>query len=257
MNDDTHLPAPSPATGLGEQLMRLISDPNIGADKMQVLLQMQREIITERRRESFQRAFALLAARMPQVTKDGVVELTNKDGKRLGRYKFAKWEDMDTVIRPLLSEYGFALTFYSRVGDGGRTIFGGRLLHIDGHSETAERYLKPDPGPGRNDLQAEGSGQSYAKRYTAEALLNIVRKGEDDDGVSAMAVKLTDKQADELGNLLVATKTSPEKFLTMFVTGCDSVADIPARDFARLKNALEEKKAALLKKGKQDAKTER
>src|SRR5215467_14811990 len=101
----------TPAEDFGGTLMKLLTDPAIPADKLQIMLQMQRELIAERRREAFQSDFVALAKVMPQVDKHGTVELTNKDGKRLGKYKFAKWEDLDKVIRPVLNDHGFALLF--------------------------------------------------------------------------------------------------------------------------------------------------
>ena len=38
-------------------LSRLWEDPNVAADKLQIMLTMQRELIVERRREAFQTAF--------------------------------------------------------------------------------------------------------------------------------------------------------------------------------------------------------
>jgi hypothetical protein len=242
---------PAPAVALGETLLKMLADPNISAEKMQVLLQMQKDIMAESRREQFQTAFAAMAADMPQVDKRGIVELV-KDGRAFGRYNFAKWEDMDTVIRPILHRHGFALQFSSRV-DGGKQTLVGMLLHSAGHMVTSERLLIPDPGPGRNALQAEGSGLSYAKRYVAEGLLNIVRKGQDDDGI-ASGLKLIDAaQVKQLVDLIVETDTKTESFLRMFVTSAERIEDIPARDFHRLLNALSEKKRNLAaKKGKKN-----
>jgi hypothetical protein len=246
MNDI--VPRAAPAVALGETLLKMLADPNISAEKMQVLLQMQKDIMSESRREQFQTAFAAMAADMPQVDKRGIVELV-KDGRTFGRYNFAKWEDMDTVIRPILHRHGFALQFSSRV-DGGKQTLVGMLLHAAGHMVTSERLLIPDPGPGRNNLQAEGSGLSYAKRYVAEGLLNIVRKGQDDDGI-ASGLKLIDaSQVKHLTQLLEDTKTKWDTFLRMFVTGATTLEEIAARDFPRLLNALEEKKRSLAKKEK-------
>lgn len=244
MTDDV-LP-PAPALALGERLMRLIADPQIPADKLNILLTMQRELIAESRREAYQAAFAAMAAEMPQVDKNGIVELVNKDGKRLGSYNFAKWDDMDTVIRPIMHRHGFALSFAGRV-DGTKQVLVGKLLHAAGHFEISERILIADPGPGRNNLQAEGSGLSYAKRYLAEGLLNIVRKGVDDDGIKAGLAPISAAQVKLLEGLLGETSTKTETFLRLFVTGIEKLEDIPAREFARLHNALEEKKRALTK----------
>ena len=251
MNDIVQRQAP--ALALGETLLRLLTDPNISAEKTQILLTMQKEIMAESRREQFQAAFAEMSVRLPHIDKRGLVRL-EKDGRLLGTYRYAKWEDMDEVIRPIMHEFGFSLTFASRIDDKGQILVG-KLMHRAGHFEISERRLEPDPGPGRNKLQAEGSGLSYAKRYLGEGLLNLVRKDMDDDGIAAGLTPLDERQLKELTQLLTDTKTAPETFMKMFVTGCETIADIPSRDFVRLKNALEAKKASLAQKnGKKDNK---
>jgi hypothetical protein len=243
MNDLAKRPAP--ALALGDSLMRMLSDPNISAEKMAVLLNMQKEIMAESRREAFQAAFAAMAHELPQVDRRGKVELI-KDGKKFGSYNYAKWEDMDDIIRPVLFKFGFSLTFASRV-DGPNMILTGKLMHAGGHSEVSERRLIADPGPGRNNLQAEGSGLSYAKRYLAEGLLNIVRKGEDTDAIGAGLQPISEAQVKQLAGLLGETGTKEETFLRLFVTGIEKLDQVPAREFPRLKNALDEKLKSLLK----------
>lgn len=235
-----------PAQGFSETLMRVLSDPNIPADKLQVVLQMQRELLEDRRKESFQAAFRAMAVKLPQINRHGLVEL-KKDGRVLGSYKYAKWEDMDEVIRPILHEHGFALTFSEIPKDGGRVHMQGVLMHDDGGSRMSETSLPPDTGPGRNNLQAVGSAKTYAKRYLAEDLLNLVRKGVDDDGRGAVPKPISAAQVKELSGLLKAIKTQPETFLRLFVTGVEKMEDIQERDYPRLVNALTEKKQSMEK----------
>jgi hypothetical protein len=239
----------APALALGETLLKMLADPAIPADKMQILLNMQKDIMAENRREQFQTAFATMAPEMPRVSKLGTVELV-KDGRKLGSYKYAKWEDMDEVVRPILHKHGFSLSFASRLDDKGRSILVGTLMHSAGHFIISERPLIPDPGPGRNNLQAEGSGLSYAKRYIGEGLLNIIRKGVDDDGIAAGLQPLGAEQVKELSALLSKTGTKTENFLLMFVTGVEKLEDVPMRDFPRLKNALQSKLESMIKKDK-------
>ena len=225
MNDIVRV---TPAQGFGDKLMQLLSDKNVPADKLQIMLQMQRELLAERRREAFQTAFVKMSAAMPQVRKDGVVELV-KDGQRKGTYKFTKWEDMDTVMRPILADHGFALMFTQVNGESGLVTVRGELLHIDGHSISSERAMPPDRGPGRNDLQAIGSAISYCKRYLAEGLCNVVRRGQDDDAISAAERKITDEQTAELKKLLSDTKTDLKTFMQMMVSGAEELSDIRQR----------------------------
>jgi ERF superfamily len=117
-----------------------------------------------------------------------------------GSYPFARWEDIDRIIRPFLDQEGFALTFNSQIRTeaGGGLVVTGILMHRDGHSITAHMPLPLDTGPGRNNLQATGSTLSYGKRYVAEMLLNIVREGDDDDGVRGGLQPITDDQLADL-----------------------------------------------------------
>ena len=127
---------------------------------------------------------------IPQVTKRGMVDL----GK--GRYGYAKFEDMDTVIRPIMGKWGFYFENTTRIKNG-ETIVVVYLCHREGHREKAEIKLMADTGPGRNAMQAVGSGLAYTQRYLQGLLLNVVRKGADDDGRAAIA-KLNKEQAVEL-----------------------------------------------------------
>ena len=239
MNDVARI---TPAQGFGDVLMQVLKDKNIPADKLQIVLQMQREILADRRREAFETAFVAMHAKMPRVNKDGFVDLG--DGKG---YKFARWEDMDEAIRPVLEQHGFALRFTQVNGESGLVTVRGELVHIDGHAVASERAVPPDVGRGRNQLQAIGSAISYAKRYLAEGLCNIVRQGQDDDGKTAIPKPISATQVKEIQVLLKSIKTSPQTFLRLFVTGCDDLSEIQERDYPRLINALREKQRSMEK----------
>jgi hypothetical protein len=228
--------AKRPAASFAEGLMKLIADPGISSDKLELLLKLQAQSLEGRAREDFHVAFAELSAELPQVEREGRVELTRGD-KHFGSYRYARWEDMDTAIRPVLAKFGFGISFSSFLLPDGRTVLRGKLLHVGGHFEFAEFPVLSDKGPGRNDLQAMGSGLSYAKRYVAELLLNVVRKGEDDDAISAMLRKITPAQVETLSKLVAAAKTTPEKFLSIMVTGAEKLEDVPEREYGRLINA--------------------
>jgi hypothetical protein len=158
-------------------ILSMARDDSLDIQKLQVLLDMQHKMEVRQGEISFSRDLAQLAAKMPQIPKNGRVSL----GEGKGSYPFAKWEDMDKIIRPLMAEFGFVLGFDSMDTNTGIRVTG-ILSHKDGHSRSASMTLQLDSGPGRNTNQAMGSTLSYGKRYTAEMLLNIVREGEDTDG---------------------------------------------------------------------------
>lgn len=222
-------------------IARAASDPAVNVEKMQALLEMQRTLMADQSKAEFNTAFARLAGRLPRVKKNGRVEL----GAGKGSYPFAKWEDMDRVIRPLMESEGFALMFNSkpRPGEGGGLIVSGELMHRDGYSKSAEMPLPLDSGPGRNNLQAAGSTLSYGKRYVAEMLLNIVREGEDNDGVDNFDL-ISNEEAADLSRSLTETSSNLTVFLEFM--GVAAIPDIPKSQLTRAKNAI----AAKRKRGK-------
>jgi hypothetical protein len=178
MNEITNfVERPSLGSSLLSVIGKAAADPRVDIDKMTALLEMQERIVARDALAQFNLAMAIVNQHDLRVGRAGTASLGGK-----GSYRFARWEDMDEVIRPLLRSAGMWLSFDSkREPDGGMTI-NGTLSHEAGHSASASIYLPVDTGPGRNPLQQMGSTISYGKRYTAEMLLNIVREDEDDDG---------------------------------------------------------------------------
>lgn len=244
-DDNTPVPwrAPPPAHGFGNVLLAILADQNIPADKLALVLQAQRDNLADTRREAFTTAFVAMSAELPQVIKGGLVQLKTRDGKELGRYAFARWEDMDELTRPVLNKHGFAISFAEEPSPTKGMIFlVAELIHRDGHSKFARRLTPADTGPGRNELQAEGSAISYAKRYLFEELTNTVRRGQDDDASSVPDRKITPEQIAQLKQLLEETRTGIDYFLHLMLTDVSELEDIPERDFDRLVTALESKK---------------
>jgi hypothetical protein len=228
----------APAETFAAVLMQMLANPDIPADKMEVVMRMRREVLGDQAREAFMEHFAALSAEMPQVERDGTVELV-KDGKVMGRYSFTTIENMDVILRPLLAKHGFAISFASVDNKESITITG--TLSGWGWERTSTYTLPPDAGPGRNQLQARGSSRRYAKRYIVDDLCNVVRKGKDDDARGAMEALIDATQIKELVGLLKATASDEANFLKMMVSGVESLQDIRQRDFPRLVMALRER----------------
>lgn len=226
-----------------------LTDPAVDVQKLEALLRMQREVIADDAKTIFNQAYARLMQVMPRITKKGVVEYpVNKndpDGPKKKAFNYAKWEDVDAAIRPLLLEHGFSLSFNTsqRQGDGGGLIVMGELLHIAGHSKTASMALPLDTSGGKSSLQGYASSTSFGSRYVAKMLLNLVFEGEDDDGQKGGMSYLSDKQQEEL-NAVLSQVNMPqnrfEAFLDHLKAG--SVAGIEAKDFALALNMVASEK---------------
>lgn len=228
------LPAPQESSLLSA-IFHVARDPKLDVAKLDALMRMQFELEKRQAEKEAIEAFTRVSAKMPRVKKNGVIDL----GK--GRaIPFAKWEDMDTVIRPIITAEGFTLSFNSAPREGGGLTVTGELMHRSGHVRAASIPLPLDVGPGRNSLQAVGSTLSYGKRYCAEQLLNIVREGDDDDGIKGAMRFATEEEVAELRALIEETMTNEERFCQMFNVA--HLGELPLTSVAPAKNMLMLKK---------------
>jgi hypothetical protein len=238
--------APVPTGSMLNFIATALRDPNIDVAKLEALLRMQREVMAEDAKAQFNQAFIRLQSKLPRIKKTGVLEYPvdkNKpDGPKRQISKFAKWEDIDSVIRPLLDEEGFALSFNTspRVGEGGGLLVTAILRHRAGHSQETAIPVPLDTSGGKNNLQGYGSTLSYGKRYAATAALNIIAEGEDDDGKLGGTKFVTTEQAAEIDLLITETGADRGKFLHFY--GIADVRNLLEAEFTAAKNALLSKK---------------
>lgn len=184
-----------------EQVMGMIAaasrDPTVDVAKMRELFSLQKEMMAIQALQRFEEGLGRVQARCPRIPKNGVVNL----GTGKGSYNFARWEDMDSLVGPILRDEGFTVTFSEDSSDQ-NGIRWGASWRAFGHTERNFITLPPDNSAGKNALQARGSTNAYAKRYLTEDFLKLVREGDDDDGVTGGWVGVTPEQVDELYELL-------------------------------------------------------
>jgi hypothetical protein len=219
VSDKTDLAViPTPGGSLSAALARAAADPTIDPQRMRELHAIHREIVADEAKAAFNEALRALQAEMPRVKKNGTVNLV-RDGKDLGAYRFATWEDIDAIVRPLLEKHGFAVTFSEAASDANGIRWAATWRHNAGHSEQNFITLPPDSGHGRNPLQARGSTSSYAKRYLAEDFCNIVREAADDDGKRGGTVYISPEQCDIIRGLLKDADRQEGPFLDRLFAG--------------------------------------
>lgn len=169
------------ATSIMEVLSRAAADPNTDADKLERLLGMYERINVQQAKAAYTSALARMQPELPVITERGGIK--NNSGEIQSTY--AKWEDINSAIGPILAQHGFALSFRTGVAQDGKITVTGVLAHEGGHSEETTITLPHDSSGSKNAVQAVGSSTSYGKRYTAIALLNITSRApqdRDDDG---------------------------------------------------------------------------
>lgn len=182
------LPATDQAAALMGIVERLAQNPDVDVQKMTAILDMQERLWKRNAEIAFNRDFAAMALDMPRIQKDGTVSYDKVKGQpekgQEEAFKFALYEDIDEVIRPILNKYGFSLSFTTTERQGGGLVVNGILAHREGHSRTTSLPLALDTSGGKNNLQAMGSSSSYGRRYAACILLNIITVDEDDNGLA-------------------------------------------------------------------------
>lgn len=179
-------------------LTAMAQDPNVDADKLKALTDIQGSMIdqmnAEKDREAkarFDRAFAMACAEMPVITKDERIE---HNGRFIGWFK--KYEDIRAVVDLIARPFGLTTSHDSSEIDGGK---GGILVwtvitYVDQEytwTETRARIpVPPDTGGAKGAGQALGSSMTYGERYSIIGAYGIVQKGIDRDGKSPEAARL-------------------------------------------------------------------
>lgn len=163
------------AQSMMEMVLRAARDPSVDVSKMERLMQMAKDLRAEEAKTAYFGDLAQMQDELPSIQERGEIKIGNAS------QKYALWEDINKAIKPIMKQYGFAISFRTGIADNKITVTG-VLSHRGGHSEETTIHLPSDTSGSKNAVQAVGSSTSYGKRYTAAALLNITTGGDDDDG---------------------------------------------------------------------------
>lgn len=163
---------------------RLAVDDRIDVEKLGKILDLQRGLRADQAKAEYQAAFAAMSEKLPIIAAKG--EIKNRDGKV--QSTFARYEDIQKAIKPILREFGFTLNHEQHPETGSEMILTTFLIHRGGHSQKSTFRSKQDDSGSKNHVQGLGSIASYAKRYNTIALLDLETHGEDDDAQSAVPV---------------------------------------------------------------------
>jgi hypothetical protein len=104
------------------------------------------------------------------------------------RSRYATFDKLDRVLRPIYTEHGFSLSFDEGESPKPEHV---RVLcyvsHIDGHTRTYHRDMPADGkgakgGDVMTKTHAAGAAGSYGARYLLKGIFNVAVGEEDDDG---------------------------------------------------------------------------
>lgn len=181
--------------------------------------------------KAFTAAFVALQAELPAITAKTVIP-------KRGRYE--KFEDVMTVVGPLLQKHGFTVSFSMDFNES-RVIETCHLHHVGGHSQSNSFAVRT----GRkadSDTQADCMAATTAKRNALLNALNIVIRQDclsSDDNASLEGEAISKDQAEELFRRVALTNSNREAFLKF--AGAKSFAEIPALKYPTLDDFLKRK----------------
>lgn len=184
-------------------IQRAAADPQCDIEKMERLMAMHERMQERNAETEFNAAMAAMQSEMPSIAERGEIKVQGQV-----RSNYATFEDINDIVKPIMQQFGFAVSFRVETTAGGMSVTG-ILMHRAGHREKTTMLLPLDTSGSKNAVQAVGSSVSYGKRYVMSALLNLTTRGEDDDGHAAVPVStITDAQAKAMRGLL--SKCKPE-----------------------------------------------
>jgi hypothetical protein len=206
MNDDARMTvAQQTALTPIEIVARAAADPNVDADKLAKLYDIQDR---HQRREAeieFNRAMMAVQSEVRTIIKNRPNTQTGSD--------YANIDAILRVLRPCYTKHGFSLSFSTVPPIMEGTIRArGMLRHVHGHSEE-HFYDCPLDGAGiagkanKTATHAAASSASYAQRILTVLLFNL-STGYDDDGNAAGGAVLT--PAEEKSNSWIERATKIE-----------------------------------------------
>lgn len=183
---------------------RVALDPTVDIERLRAIIDMEQSSQDRAAEKEFESAFVQMQSRLPAVAKRG-------EGQ--SKTAFAKLEDIQAAVRPVLIEHGFGFRF--KVTDQESALDVTCILsHTNGHKDTDTIRLPYDAGGQKNNTQARGSSVSYGKRYTLCNILGIQLGGEDNDGGKPLSGDtLTEHQVKAIRDKLETLGRGEDMFL--------------------------------------------
>lgn len=188
---------------------RVATDPNADIEKLEKMLDMQERVLDRQSEMEYNAAMSALQAEMPTIHKGGKAHNST----------YARYEDINAAIKPLLARNGFSVSFRSDFNNNMLEVKG-IIAHKSGHREETTMCLPYDTSGSKNGIQAIGSSVTYGKRYVLCMLFNIATSDDDDANYSSSPLE-------EISQLLgKSSKACRDAFFTKCQV--DKVDDIPA-----------------------------
>lgn len=162
-------------------IQQMVTSGNFDVSVARELLEMQKDFMKHQAVINYNNDFALMSKEIPVIAKS----------KKAHNTSYAPLEDIVSVVQPILSKYGFSISFTTEQQGLEAVTVNCILQHKDGHSTSTSLMLPTKAvNNSMNAMQAIGAAISYGKRYTICGILNIATAQDDDNNGFAVNAKV-------------------------------------------------------------------
>jgi hypothetical protein len=220
-----------------------------GADieMLEKLMALQERWEAGNARKAFDNAMSEAKAEIPLITKNREVDFTSAKGRT--HYKYEDLGEVAKIVNPILAKHGLSYRFRTTSLVNEPVTVTCIVSHRDGHFEENTLCAGRDDSGNKNSIQAIGSTLTYLQRMTLKAALGIAVANDDDGKTSSAGEQsapapgsITEKQADDLRDLLEAKGASAQAFLgwarQQGLFDVKRIDDIPAEHFKASQDAI-------------------
>ncbi len=190
-----------------EAMLRAVVDKGVTGENvaaLEKLVGLYERLQDKDAERQFNSAFVALQNDLPQIVAQSIIP---------NRGKYEKFEDVMTVVAPLLRKHGFSVSFTNDSSDG-RVIETCHVRHIGGHSQS--NSFKVRVGRADTETQADCKAATTAKRNALLNAFNIVVRQDclnSEDDARIEGGNITAKQAEELEHRVHMTNSNVADFL--------------------------------------------
>jgi hypothetical protein len=238
-----------PAVESGSEVTTLVQmaiENKVPVELLEKLVAMKERFEERDARQAFVEALAAFRNELPPIirTRENTQFSVTRGGVK--RYaKYAPLEDIDKAARLVAAKHGLVWTWNTDVDEHLMRVTC-RVTHVGGHFEETTVSMPYESKAGSSPQQKYGSTQTYGMRYSLIAALGITTADEDIDGAGGDGggdkEPITADQVAALSDLIESVEADKPKFLRYM--GVESLENIPAENYKRAVDALEQKRKA-------------
>lgn len=208
-----------------EQVFRAVIEKQVSPENIAVM----KELLAMAAERKFAAAFVALQSDLPVIVASTVIP---------NRGKYEKFEDVMSVIGPLLTRHGFTVSFSMDFKEN-RILETCHLTH-GGHTRSNSFAVRS--GKADSETQSDCKAATTAKRNALLNALNIVIRQDclsDESDVRNEGAPITREQAEELAHRVAMTNSNKEAFLKF--AGAKDFASIMDSKYSILDSFLAKK----------------